>query len=91
VAQRPASGEFCRDPAECHLLGLRLGAEIVVDPCRKRPRKKQEIEVIASGRRAVGHQATNVARTDKPMNNSIFYIIGVIVVVVVVLKLIGLW
>jgi len=25
------------------------------------------------------------------MNNSIFYIIGVIVVVVVVLKLIGLW
>ncbi len=30
-------------------------------------------------------------KTTQHMNNSIFYIIGVIVVVVVVLKLIGLW
>jgi hypothetical protein len=29
--------------------------------------------------------------TAKSMNNSIFYIIGVIVVVIVVLKLLGLW
>ena len=37
------------------------------------------------------HRQGQLRNSSKPMSNNIFYIIGVIVVIVVVLKLVGLW
>jgi hypothetical protein len=42
-------------------------------------------------KRATAGARAKVLQTTQDMNSSIFYIIGVIVVIVVILKLIGLW